>query len=204
MGRPWAASSARSRLQDATAVSRIPETCLTSVVFTSQEEDRRFDLGEAEELAASSQQNAHLFRLFVGWVPKLFTEGDLKPLFDQVRRRSGHVRARSGVAAPRSAPAAPRGAPQPVICGAAVTGRALPALPSPRLSCHPQWGDVKDIIVLKDKVTGQPRGCAFVSYATREEAEAAIRHLDRRVQLPGALNKLEVRMGCLEFKRMGV
>jgi len=52
---------------------------------------------------------------------------------------------------------------------------------------------VKDIIVLKDKATGQPRGCAFVSYATREEAEAAIRHLDRRVQLPGALNKLEVR-----------
>lgn len=47
--------------------------------------------------------------------------------------------------------------------------------------------------MLKDKVTGQPRGCAFVSYATREEADAAIQHLDRRVQLPGALNKLEVR-----------
>ncbi|KIZ04483.1 CUG-BP- and ETR-3-like factor 4 [Monoraphidium neglectum] len=56
-----------------------------------------------------------------------------------------------------------------------------------------QWGDVKDIIVLNDKVTGQPRGCAFVSYATREEAEAAIQNLDRRVQLPGAQNKIEVR-----------
>jgi hypothetical protein len=56
----------------------------------------------------------------------------------------------------------------------------------------PQWGEVKDIIVLKDKATGQPRGCAFVSYAAREEAEAAVAHLDRRVQLPGAAGKLEV------------
>jgi RNA recognition motif-containing protein len=63
---------------------------------------------------------------------------------------------------------------------------------------------VRDIIVLKDKVTGQPRGCAFVSYATREEAEAAIRHLDRRVQLPGALNKLEVRQaGAQGARRAG-
>lgn len=87
---------------------------------------------------AATDASLSLFRLFVGWVPKLFTEADLKPLFDQ-------------------------------------------------------WGTVQDIIVLKDKTTGQPRGCAFVSYATREEAEAAIQHLDRRVQLPGALSKLEVR-----------
>ncbi len=52
---------------------------------------------------------------------------------------------------------------------------------------------MRDIIVLKEKASGQPRGCAFVSYATREEAEAAIRHLDRRVQLPGAASHLEVR-----------
>lgn len=56
-----------------------------------------------------------------------------------------------------------------------------------------QFGDVKDIIILKDKVTGQPRGCAFVSYATKEEAEAAIAALNKGVHLPGALCPMEVR-----------
>ena len=46
------------------------------------------------------------------------------------------------------------------------------------------WCDVQ--------VTQQPRGCAFVSYATRAEAESAIQHLDRQIQLPGALSQLEV------------
>lgn len=55
-----------------------------------------------------------------------------------------------------------------------------------------QCGQVKDLIILKDKVTGQPRGCAFVSYATKEEAEMAIQRLDRQVHLPGALSPLEV------------
>jgi len=56
-----------------------------------------------------------------------------------------------------------------------------------------QFGDVKDIIILKDKVTSQPRGCAFVSYATKEEAEAAIAALNKGVHLPGALCPMEVR-----------
>ena len=51
---------------------------------------------------------------------------------------------------------------------------------------------VKDCVILKDRVTGQPRGCAFVSYATREEAEAAIAKLDRKLHLTGALSPLEV------------
>lgn len=55
-----------------------------------------------------------------------------------------------------------------------------------------QFGDVKDIIILKDKVTGQPRGCAFVSYATKEEAAAAIASLNKGVHLPGALCPMEV------------
>jgi len=80
----------------------------------------------------------HLFRLFVGWVPKNYTEKDLTPLFSK-------------------------------------------------------YGVVKDIIVLKDKVTGSPRGCAFVSFATKAEAILAIRNLDRQVQLAGALCPLEVR-----------
>ncbi|GBF91355.1 hypothetical protein Rsub_04095 [Raphidocelis subcapitata] len=80
----------------------------------------------------------YLVRLYVGCVPKSFTEADLKPLFEQ-------------------------------------------------------WGEVRDIIIMRVKATGQPRGSAFVSYATQEEAEAAIRHLDRRIRLPGADGDLEVR-----------
>ena len=53
-------------------------------------------------------------------------------------------------------------------------------------------GRVADIICLKDKSTGAPRGCAFVSYATQEEAEEAIATLDRKIHLPGALCPLEV------------
>lgn len=32
-----------------------------------------------------------LFRLFVGWVPKLFTERDLMPLFQKVRCAAAHT-----------------------------------------------------------------------------------------------------------------
>lgn len=41
----------------------------------------------ADELRAHELglEGDHLYRLFVGWVPKLFTEADLKPLFQQVR-----------------------------------------------------------------------------------------------------------------------
>ncbi|WIA44417.1 hypothetical protein OEZ86_007184 [Tetradesmus obliquus] len=86
----------------------------------------------SKEEAGQTPDRQHLFRLFVGWVPKLFTEQDLLPLFQK-------------------------------------------------------YGDVRDIIILKDKVSSQPRGCAFVSYATKEEAEAAIHALDKGVHLPGAL-----------------
>ncbi|GMH38098.1 hypothetical protein BSKO_05982 [Bryopsis sp. KO-2023] len=54
-------------------------------------------------------------------------------------------------------------------------------------------GEVKDIIILKDKVSGQPKGCAFVSYATEAEAKKAIAELDRKIQLSGASSPMEVR-----------
>jgi RNA recognition motif-containing protein len=66
----------------------------------------------------------------------------------------------------------------------------------PAYTCLPiHASQVRDCIVLKDKVTGQPRGAAFVSYGTREEAEAAIQALNRQIQLPGALCPLEVSGG---------
>jgi hypothetical protein len=41
-------------------------------------------------------------------------------------------------------------------------------------------------------MTGQPRGCAFVSYASKAEGEMAIHSLDKGVHLPGALCPMEV------------
>lgn len=173
-----------------------------AVFLASQEQESRYlHLSELELCeGANTPPPDHLFRLFVGWVPQLFTEADLKPLFDQVRFAGLVVLAAVG---------RPHGAhfigTIALLHGgglcrlimhywAHTEGHVLPSgVSSTVCRPHVQWGDVKDIIVLKDKVTGQPRGCAFVSYATREEAEAAIQHLDRRVQLPGALSQLEVR-----------
>ncbi len=91
-----------------------------------------------QQHAREQQEDSHLYRLFVGWVPKHFSEEDLEPIFQQC-------------------------------------------------------GYVQDILILRDQVTGQHRGCAFVSYATQDEAEFAIESLDRKLQLPGALSLLEVR-----------
>eukprot|EP00636_Phaeomonas_parva_P011998 CAMPEP_0118876814 /NCGR_PEP_ID=MMETSP1163-20130328/17352_1 /TAXON_ID=124430 /ORGANISM="Phaeomonas parva, Strain CCMP2877" /LENGTH=396 /DNA_ID=CAMNT_0006812455 /DNA_START=10 /DNA_END=1197 /DNA_ORIENTATION=- len=55
------------------------------------------------------------------------------------------------------------------------------------------YGDVLHINVLRDKVSGLHRGCCFVTYSTREEAEAAIEALHNKVKLVGALNPLQVR-----------
>ena len=55
------------------------------------------------------------------------------------------------------------------------------------------YGDVLHINVLRDKVSGIHRGCCFVTYSTREEAEAAIEALHNKVKLVGALNPLQVR-----------
>lgn len=56
-----------------------------------------------------------------------------------------------------------------------------------------QWGTVRDITILRERATGASRGCAFVGFANSEEADAAVQHLNHRVQLPGALGPLEVR-----------
>eukprot|EP00798_Chlamydomonas_sp_ICE-L_P012603 gene12603-15829_t len=80
----------------------------------------------------------HLFRLFVGWVPKHYTEAQLQEIFEE-------------------------------------------------------FGKVEDLFILKDKVSGQPRGCAFVSYGTEEEAERAVNKLHGQIRLPGAALHLEVR-----------
>ncbi|GBF89388.1 hypothetical protein Rsub_01960 [Raphidocelis subcapitata] len=57
-----------------------------------------------------------------------------------------------------------------------------------------QWGFVRDVSILRERVLGLSRGCAFVGFACVEEAEAAIAHLNNRLRLPGALAPLEVRL----------
>jgi hypothetical protein len=56
----------------------------------------------------------------------------------------------------------------------------------------PQCGTVIDVQILRERATGQSRGCAFVGYETSQEAEAAIEQLNHRVHLPGAATPLEV------------
>jgi RNA recognition motif-containing protein len=62
-----------------------------------------------------------------------------------------------------------------------------------------QYGTVEDIVILKDKSSGSPRGCAFVSYAANAAAEAAIKALDKIVHLPGALSPMEVCPTALQW-----
>lgn len=47
------------------------------------------ELSECEAAPRDSTTDKPLFRLFVGWVPKLFTEQDLLPLFQKVRGEGG-------------------------------------------------------------------------------------------------------------------
>lgn len=79
-----------------------------------------------------------MYRLFVGWVPKDYTEERLRPLFEE-------------------------------------------------------FGRVEDIKCILDPRTGASRGCAFVSYSTREEAELAIKGFNTKKHLPGSASPLEVR-----------
>ncbi|XP_019878166.2 sex-lethal homolog isoform X2 [Aethina tumida] len=56
-----------------------------------------------------------------------------------------------------------------------------------------EFGEIVQRTVLKDKVTGLPRGVAFVRFSKGEEAQAAISHLDGK-QLDNAMLPLSVRV----------
>eukprot|EP01065_Artemidia_motanka_P023756 TRINITY_DN2841_c0_g2_i1.p1 TRINITY_DN2841_c0_g2~~TRINITY_DN2841_c0_g2_i1.p1 ORF type:complete len:599 (+),score=218.77 TRINITY_DN2841_c0_g2_i1:126-1799(+) len=55
-----------------------------------------------------------------------------------------------------------------------------------------QYGTVDEICVLKDKTTGQGKGCAFVVYSNRSEAEAAIKGLNGVYVIPPMTNPMQV------------
>lgn len=46
------------------------------------------------------------------------------------------------------------------------------------------FGPLEDIVIIRDKLTGAHRGCAFASFFSRDAAEKAISELHNKVTLP--------------------
>ncbi|TDH73696.1 hypothetical protein CCR75_002611 [Bremia lactucae] len=55
------------------------------------------------------------------------------------------------------------------------------------------FGPLEDLVIIRDKITGAHRGCAFASYFTRAAAEKAVQELHNKVTLPQSINPLQVR-----------
>ncbi|KAK6930307.1 RNA recognition motif domain, partial [Dillenia turbinata] len=66
-----------------------------------------------------------------------------------------------------------------------------------------EHGNVIEVALIKDKRTGQQRGCCFIKYATSEEADRAIRALHNQFTLPGGVGPIQVRYADGERERLG-
>ncbi|XP_078170743.1 flowering time control protein FCA-like isoform X2 [Carex rostrata] len=66
-----------------------------------------------------------------------------------------------------------------------------------------EHGNVIEVAFIKDKKTGEQRGCCFVKYTTHEEAERAIRALHNQYTLPGEHGPVQVRYADGERERHG-
>ncbi|MCO5549272.1 hypothetical protein L7F22_002740 [Adiantum nelumboides] len=55
------------------------------------------------------------------------------------------------------------------------------------------FGNVLDVVFLKDKKTGMSQGCCFIKYSSVVDAERAIRALDNQRTLKGASEPLQVK-----------
>ncbi|XP_065620027.1 flowering time control protein FCA isoform X1 [Quercus suber] len=67
-----------------------------------------------------------------------------------------------------------------------------------------EHGNVVEVVILKDKRTGQQQGSCFVKYATVDEAERAIRSLNNQYTFPGEHAPLTVKYADRERERLGV
>ncbi|CAM9762297.1 unnamed protein product [Choristocarpus tenellus] len=56
-----------------------------------------------------------------------------------------------------------------------------------------EFGEIFDLAVIRDKVSGMHRGCAFLTYCSRSSADAAIAALHGQRRLQRATNPLQVR-----------
>ncbi|KAJ4461985.1 putative RNA-binding protein BRN1 [Paratrimastix pyriformis] len=65
-----------------------------------------------------------------------------------------------------------------------------------------EFGQVIEVAVIRDRTTGAHRGCCFVIYATRPEADACIASLHNKRILPPNLNALQCKFAQGEIERL--
>ncbi|KAA8549064.1 hypothetical protein F0562_000748 [Nyssa sinensis] len=70
-------------------------------------------------------------------------------------------------------------------------------------SLFEEHGNIVEIVLLKDKRTGQQQECCFVKYATLEEADRAIGALHNQYTFPGGVVPIKVRYAEGERERLG-
>ncbi|XP_057867346.2 flowering time control protein FCA isoform X2 [Cryptomeria japonica] len=66
-----------------------------------------------------------------------------------------------------------------------------------------EHGNLLEVALVKDKTSGQQKGCCFVKYATIEEADRAIKALHNICILPGGTFPVQVRYADGELDRLG-
>jgi RNA recognition motif. (a.k.a. RRM, RBD, or RNP domain) len=62
-----------------------------------------------------------------------------------------------------------------------------------------QFGEIKNVAILKDRHTGLSRCAAFVTFLTKPAADAAVAHFANPVTLPGAYAPLEVSFNMISI-----
>ncbi|XP_054803411.1 flowering time control protein FCA isoform X2 [Prosopis cineraria] len=67
-----------------------------------------------------------------------------------------------------------------------------------------EHGTIVEVVLLKDKKTGERQGSCFVKFATLDEAERAIKALSNRYTFPGESSSIVVRFADREKGRLGI